>query len=91
MQETLGEEGSTPVSGRTPGGGHGNPLQYSYLEDSTDRGAWRAPVHGVAESQTPLKRLSMQHAWKITWANEVKGCQGWRKLSERAELMTDFP
>ena len=41
-----------PGSGRCPGGGHGNPLQYSCLENSTDRGAWRATVHGVAKSLT---------------------------------------
>ena len=39
-------------SGRSPGGGHGNPLQYSCLENSMDRGAWQATVHGVAWSQT---------------------------------------
>ena len=38
--------------GRSPGGGHGNPLQYSFLENPTDRGAWRATVHGVAEADT---------------------------------------
>ena len=37
--------------GRFFGGGHGNPLQYSCLEDPMDRGAWRATVHGVAKSQ----------------------------------------
>ena len=37
--------GSIPGSGRSPGGGHGNSLQYSYLENPTDRGAWRAMVH----------------------------------------------
>ena len=41
-----------PVSGRCPGGGHGNPLQYSYLENPMDRGAWWATVHRVAKSQT---------------------------------------
>ena len=40
------------------GGGNGNPLQYSCLENPTDRGAWWAAVHGVAQSQTPLKRYS---------------------------------
>ena len=40
--------------GRSPGGGHGNPLQYCCLENPMDRGAWRAVVHGVAESQTGL-------------------------------------
>ena len=42
---------SIPGSGRSPGGGNGNPLQYSCLENSTDRGAWWATVHGVAKSQ----------------------------------------
>ena len=39
-------------SGRSPGGGHGNPLQDSCLENPTDRGAWQATVHGVTHSQT---------------------------------------
>ena len=41
------DEGLTPGLGRSPGGGHGNPLQYSCLENSMDRGAWWATVHGV--------------------------------------------
>ena len=45
-----------PSLGRSPGGGNSNPLQYSCLENSTDRGAWQAIVHEVAKSQT---RLSM--------------------------------
>ena len=45
-------------SGRFPGGGIGNPLQYSCLENPMDRGAWQATVHGVTKSQTQLKRLS---------------------------------
>ena len=40
-----------PGSGRSPGGGHGNPLQYSCLENPMDRGAWWAAVHGVTESE----------------------------------------
>ena len=44
--------GSIPGSGRFPGGGHGNPLQYSCLENPTDRGAWRSTVHVVTESRT---------------------------------------
>ena len=43
---------------RSPGGGHGDPLQYSSLENPVDRRAWWAAVHGVAESRTRLKRLS---------------------------------
>ena len=41
-----------PGSGRSPGGMHGNPLQYSCLENPVDRGAWQATVHGVAKSHT---------------------------------------
>ena len=48
------DEGSIPGSGRFPGGGHGNPLQYSCLENPMDGGAWKAAVHGVAESWTRL-------------------------------------
>ena len=50
----TGGMSSIPGFGRSPGEGNGNPLQYSCLENSTNRGAWRATVHGVAESQTPL-------------------------------------
>ena len=46
--------GSIPESGRSPGRGHGNPLQYSYLENPMDRGAWRATLHRVTKSQTRL-------------------------------------
>ena len=42
--------GSIPELGRSPGGRHGNPLQYSFLENPMDRGAWRAIVHRVTES-----------------------------------------
>ena len=46
--------GLTPGSGRSPGEGHGDLLQYSCLENPTDRGAWHAIVHGVAKSPTRL-------------------------------------
>ena len=48
----AGDLGSIPGLGRSPGGGHGNPLQYSCLEDPMDRGAWPAIVHAVTKSQT---------------------------------------
>ena len=51
--------GSIPGSGRSPGGGYGNPLQYSSLENPMDRGAGWTMVHRVAESQTQLKQLRM--------------------------------
>ena len=50
----TGDLGLIPGLGRSPGGGHGNPLQYSYLENSRDRGTWRPTVHGVTKSWTRL-------------------------------------
>ena len=48
----VGDLGSFPGLGRTPGGGHGNPLQYSFLKSPMDRRAWQATVHGVAKNWT---------------------------------------
>ena len=56
--EDSGEVGSIPGPGISPGGGHGNPFQYSCLENPIDRGVWQSTVHGVAKSQTQLKWLS---------------------------------
>ena len=61
---TAGDKGSTPGSGRTPGGGNGYPLQYSCLENPMDRGAWQATVHRVTKSQTQLKQISTAHQTK---------------------------
>ena len=52
------DEGSITGSGRFPGGGHGNPLQYSCLENPMDGGAGWATVPGVTKSQSRLKQLS---------------------------------
>ena len=51
----MRDMGSIPGSGRSPGGGHDNPLQYSCLENPMDRGAWWATVHWAAKSQIQLK------------------------------------
>ena len=48
----IRDAGLIPGMGRSLGGGHGNPLQYSCLENPMDRGAWQATVYGVAKSQT---------------------------------------
>ena len=48
----TGDVGSIPGLGRSPGGGHGNPLQYSCLKNPMDRGAWRATAHRVTKSWT---------------------------------------
>jgi len=50
----AGDQGLIPGLGRSPGEGNGNPLQYSYLENPMDRGAWWATVHGVSKSWTQL-------------------------------------
>ena len=50
--------GPIPGSGRSPGGGHGNPLQYLGLENSMEKGGWWATIYSVAQSQTQLNRLS---------------------------------
>ena len=57
----IRDAGSTPESGRSPGGGHGKPLQYSCLENPMDRGAWWATVYGVTQSWTRWKLEQQQH------------------------------
>ena len=54
--EDIRDAGSVPGLGRSPGEGHGNPLQYSCLENPMDRGAWRVTIPRVAKSQIQLKR-----------------------------------
>ena len=53
--EVIRDSGLIPGSGRSPGGGHGNPPQYSCLENSMDRGAWQVIVRRMAKSRTQLK------------------------------------
>ena len=60
----IRDAGLIPGLGRSPGAGHGNPLQYSCLDNSKDRVAWWATVHVVTKSQTQLKQLSMR-TWDI--------------------------
>ena len=69
----AGDTGSIPGSGRSPGGGHGNPLQYSCLENPKDGGAWLATSHGVAKSCTWLKELTHTH----THTASLGGRTGW--------------
>ena len=72
MRETrVRSLGSIPGSGRSPGEGNGNPLQYSCLENSMDGGAWRATVYGVAKSQIRLSdftslQLKKQNIWQYS-------------------------
>jgi len=64
MQVDRRDPGLTSGLGRSPGEENGNPLQYSCLENPTDRGVWQAAVHRVLKSQRPLKQLSM-HAYEM--------------------------
>ena len=61
----AGDSGSIPRSGRSPGVGNGNPLQYSFLGNPMDRGAWWATVHGVTKSQTWLSDWTCRHTQEI--------------------------
>ena len=85
MQVDLRDTGLIPVSGRFPGRGHCNPLQYSCLENPMDRGAWQAAVHRVAQSLTWLKWLSTlslpmgliptgisQLSWEKKWGRRIE-------------------
>ena len=90
------DAGSIPASGRSPGGGHGNLLHYSCLENPMDREAWWATVHKVTKSQTWLKWLSThtQNATYKSWKKEtpqnkllflyvlMEACR-WRKLERK--------
>ena len=75
-----GDMSSIPVSGISPGGGNDNPLQYSCLENSTDRGAWRATVQGVAKESdvTEHARTSIPLPLKILGGYGFNGCASYR-------------
>ena len=62
---SVGDIGSIPVSGRSPGDENGNPLQYSCVENPMDRGAWQAMVHRVAKSQTQLSNFHFLQRKKV--------------------------
>ena len=81
MQETQGMWLPISGSGRFPGGGHGNPLQYSCLENPIDRRAWWAIVHGVIKRRTQLKWLSM-YAHCIWWetVEDTARRAGWVRM-----------
>ena len=67
----LRDVGLIPGLGRSPGGGHGNPLQYPCLENPMDREAWRAIVHRVAQSWTQVKRLSTHSCMRARETGEA--------------------
>ena len=72
MQEDAGDVVSVPGLGRSPEGGHGNPLHYSCLENPMDRGAWWATVHRVAKSWIQLKQPSTHTLISYKWHLKIK-------------------
>ena len=72
----AGDLGSIPGSGRSPGEGNGNPLQYSLLEYPMDGGAWQATVHGVAKSRTWLSNFTFTLNISLSyWSATAKSLQ----------------
>ena len=59
----TGDMGSIPGSGRSPGEGSGNPLQYSCQENPMDGGAWRGTVHGVTKELATTEQLNKSEVW----------------------------
>ena len=64
---SVGDPGSIPGLGRSPGEGNGNILQYSCLENSMDGGAWQATVHGVTKSQIQLSDFTFTILFLVTF------------------------
>ena len=96
LPSTVGDArdmGLSLGSGRSPGGGNGNPLQHSCLENPMHRGPWRATVHGVTKSQTLLSNWAHTHNFKVTlgvrteMSNELLQSSR-RKLIFRREVWT---
>ena len=78
----AGDVRSVPESGRSPGGGNGTPLQYSCLENSRDRGAWRAIILGVTESDKTEQLSTRAHTPKLYFVCLKTQVQGslWHKV-----------
>ena len=74
---TAGDMGLIPGSGRSPGGGNGNPLQSSCLENSMDRGAWQATVHVVINRHDWAMKHARTHSWRCSkrwWCSVAQSC-----------------
>ena len=77
--------------GRSPGGRHGNPLQYSCLENPMKRGAWWATVHGVTKNWTGLKRLSMYTTSQLRGLQPHASLQALTFTACRAHVFMAWP
>ena len=87
----LRNAGFIPGSGRSPGGEHGNPLQYSCLENPMERGAWWDTIHRVKKSQTQLNQHSKPAAYYKFDLSSVPGSKHtvMNKLDQSSALMED--
>ena len=83
----AGDLGSIPGSGRSPGDGNGNPLQYSCLENPMDGGAWWATVHGVTKSWTRLSNFTYYHKFL---SSECSARMEEKALPPYQELSLDY-
>jgi len=95
----LKDLGSISASRRSPGGGHNNPLQYSCLENSMNRGAWQGTVHRVSKSWTWLKWLSTHNIWnggvrKVDcphhWGRTSNPLRAWREQEAEEGICSLF-
>ena len=86
----IRDMGSIPGLGRSPGGGPGNPLQYSFLENPLDRRAWRATVHRAAKGRTRLKRMSMHTHVRINDNSCHIKCSG-EFTTDQCTIVSTFP
>ena len=87
----VGDLGSIPGSGRSPGEGKGNPLWYSCLENPMDRGAWWAIVHGVAKSQTRLSNFTSLCSKQTGWRCLMSVLPHWKQNCLEIEEWSLFP
>ena len=81
--------GPIPGLGRSPGGGHGNPLQYSCLENPKDKRAWPATVHGIAKNQTWLSNwepVQTENRHSVVSHVPVTESKPWRVTEQLNEL-----
>ena len=77
-----------PGLGRSPGGGHDNPLQYPCLENPMDRGAWQPTVHGVAKSQTPF--TIYMYIYLFIWLHQVLDSKEIKPVSPKGNRPCTF-
>ena len=85
---SAGDPGSIPGSGRSPGGGNGYPLQYSRLENFTDKGAWRAAVHGVAKSWARLTDFTS--SWVMAVDSHLGSTTASTQAHQRLQIVMRF-